>query len=414
MDEAETLGEARRLIALGGYDAMALDVKLGTENGMELLAEVRQKLPDLGVVIITAFATIDVAIEALRGGAADFLIKPFSPDQIRTAVGRTIRYRRLQDETRRLRREVVDRWIGRPVRSASAAITEIESVIEKAAPTKATVLLQGESGTGKEVYARYIHEKSPRAEGPFVKVNCAALPENLIESELFGHTRGAFTGATQERRGAFQAATGGTLFLDEIGDMPLGLQAKLLGAVESSEFRRLGADRPVAVDTRILAATNADLEALSRAGKFRPDLFFRLNVISIRLPPLRERPEDIQKLTGEFLDRFSRETTRPPKRLEPAAVDALRAYSWPGNIRELKNVIEQAVILADGDTIRAADLSLRQADPLTRPASIRSLEEIERQAIETALKAFGGNRSKASEALGISPATLWRKMRASS
>lgn len=414
VETADNAGEARRLLARGGFDAAVIDIKLGDGDGLKLLAELREAQPELVVIIITAHASVEKAVEALRHGASDFLTKPFSPDQIRAAVNRSIHHRRLSEDSRRLRAEVRERHIGAPFPSRHPAMRALDGLIEKAAPTDSTILLLGENGVGKEVYALRIHELSRRQAEPFVVVNCAAMPEGLIESEIFGHTKGAFTGAAAERRGAVQFAAGGTLFLDEIGDMPLSLQPKLLRVLETGEIRPLGSDQILHADVRVIAATNKKIEADVGAGRFREDLFYRLNVISIRLPPLRDRREDILPLAEEFIRKIAKEMKCPAKRMSEDAAAVLTAYPWPGNIRELKNAIERAMILCEGDTLSSLDLALPAPTrhPLEEnPAVVRPMDDLEHLAIENALRTHGGHKAKTAKALGISTATLWRKMK---
>lgn len=408
-----SIEDARQILSTSAFDAAVIDIKLGDGDGLKLLAEMRESQSDPVVVIITAHASVEKAVEALRHDAADFLTKPFSPDQIRAAVDRAIRHRRMSEDSRRLRTEVRERHIGAPFRSRAPVMREVDRLIQKAAPADSTVLLLGENGVGKEVYALHIHESSRRRSEPFVVVNCAAMPEPLIESEVFGHTKGAFTGASADRRGAVQFAAGGTLFLDEIGDLPLLIQPKFLRMIEAGEIRPLGSDRTLRVDVRLIAATNKDIEAEVRAGRFREDLFFRLNVIPVRLPPLRERLEDILPLAEEFIRKFSREMKRPVKQLSEDASAMLSAYPWPGNIRELRNSIERAMILCEGAVISASDFALTA--PSRRPetsGAVQSMDDLERSAIETALRLHGGHKAKTAKSLGISSATLWRKMKA--
>jgi DNA-binding NtrC family response regulator len=407
-----------RLAAEGG-DVVVTDLRMPGLTGMDVIRHVAKSSPGVPVVVLTAYGTVEGAVDAVRAGASDFLMKPVEIPRLRAAVFKAVKERGLRREIERLREET-----GRPagvegIVGSSRAMEEVLRKIRLAAPTRMNVLITGESGTGKELVARAIHALSPRAGRPFLPLNCAAIPETLLESELFGHEKGAFTGATASRPGKLESAEGGTLFLDEVGDVPLAIQAKLLRAIEQKEVLRVGSSQVLKVDVRILAATNRDLKSLVEEKAFREDLFYRLNVFSILVPPLRERREDIPKLSEHFLELLAEENSIPPKRLAPAALKALLAYRWPGNVRQLRNALETASVVATGDVIEFGDLppevtrtdiSPSSPEPIPLPAS-RTLEEIERDAIRDALARTGGNKTQASKLLGIGLRTLHRKVK---
>lgn len=395
------------------FDAVLTDVRMAEVDGIEALRRIRDYNPFLPVLIMTAYSSLGTAVEALKAGAYDYLHKPLDFDELRLALDRAVDHAGLRQENSRLRREMgptLD-MIGR-----SPALVELTNMIRAVAPSEASVLILGESGTGKELVAKALHQGSPRAGRDLVTVNCAALAENLLESELFGHEKGAFTGADRRREGRFVQADGGSLFLDEIGEMALPLQAKLLRALQQGEVQRLGSDRPVQVDARVIAATNRDLEAEIRAGSFREDLYYRLNVISLRVPPLRERAEDIPLLAQHFLARFATRNHKSFRGFSPRAMDAMLRHAWPGNVRELENAVERAVILAPGEYITETDLpaSLRGAGDEIPGGSIsggQSLEDVERAAIVRTLEQVGNNKSEAARLLGVTRVTLRAKMR---
>jgi DNA-binding NtrC family response regulator len=405
---ASTLAEARRVIAQASPDAALLDVKLPDGEGTEILRELVTG-EDVPCVMMTAHGTIEAAVAALRLGALDYLEKPFSIDRVEATLRAALERTRLRRELRALRGPGArGRMIG-----TSPAMREVLDLVGKVAPADAsTVLILGETGTGKGLLARTIHDVSPRADGPFVNVTCSALTESLMESELFGHEKGAFTDARTLKRGLVEVADRGTLFLDEIAELSPGVQGKLLRFIEEKTFRRVGGTRDLVVDARVVAATNRDLEEDVRAGRFRQDLFYRLSVLPIELPPLRHRASDVPLLVATFMDSYSRELGRRVRHVEPEAMERLREHAWPGNIRELRNVIERAVLLADGDAIRASNLP-RELQRSNRAAADEGdvpemgsagvdLASLERSLLREALRRAEGNRSEAGRLLGLS------------
>jgi two-component system, NtrC family, response regulator HydG len=413
-------------LAAEGADVLLTDLRMPGITGLEVIRHVVRENPGVPVVVLTAFGTVESAVEAVRAGASDYLMKPVGVPQLRAAVFRALKEReknreleRKEREIERLREEAGHRGSAVGIIGASRAMEEVLRKIRLVAPTRMNVLIQGESGTGKELVAREIHAFSPRQGRPFLPVNCAAIPENLLESEMFGHEKGAFTGAVVARPGKFEMAEGGTLFLDEIGDISPALQAKLLRAIEQKEVTRVGGSQVVRIDVRILAATNQDLKAKVEEKAFREDLFYRLNVFNITVPPLRDRREDIPRLAEQFLEDVSRENRVPRKRLSPGALKLLLAYRWPGNIRQLRNAMETSALVAAGDTVREEDLPPEISDGALPPSSSgpiplpapRTLEEIERDAIRAALRETGGNKTRAAKILGIGLRTLHRKVK---
>jgi NtrC-family two-component system response regulator AlgB len=389
-------------------DVVLSDVRMAGMDGLALLHEMRRRQPDAVVVLMTAYATVAGAVEAMRAGAYDYLVKPFSLDHVHLLLDRVLEVQGLRRENRLLRGAV-----GRPklLESASPPMQRALAMARQVAATDATVLLTGESGTGKNVLAGAIHDWSARAAAPFVTVTCTTLAESLLESELFGHVKGAFTGAWRDKTGRLAAAAGGTVFLDEVGELPVDLQAKLLRFLEERAFERVGDERTVIVDARLIAATNRDLEADVRAGRFREDLFFRLNVVGIRLPSLRDRPEDLNALADQILEVLAARHRREPLALSARARGLLAGYRWPGNVRELVNALEHAVVLARGGTIEPADLPDRLAAPPPSQAPAReaqSLDEVERRHIVEVLRE-STTLEEAAARLGINPTTLWRK-----
>jgi len=388
---------------------LLLDLQMPQMDGMEVLRALNRDSVDVPTIVITAHGTIDTAVEAMKEGAVDFILKPFDPQYLEIAVRRALERRQLLDSNRLFRDALTARSAN--ILGESPLIRAAIQMAQKASGTNSTVLLLGESGTGKEVFAHTIHLWSPRRDKPFVVVNCVALSEHLLESELFGHEKGAFTGAHQAKKGKFEAANGGTVFLDEIGDMPSSLQSKLLRVLQDHEFERVGGTRPISTDIRVLAATNRELDEAVRVGRFRADLFYRLNVIRIALPPLRERREDIPALAQHFRARYAAETKRPVRGITADAMDLLRRHDWPGNVRELANTIERAVVLCAGETITPADLALPGAHPPPRSQDPMPAGEVDgfhaqvnayrRQVLLTALQRTNGNHTQAAKLLGL-------------
>jgi DNA-binding NtrC family response regulator len=406
---AETGREALAAIERDLPAVMLLDLQMPQMDGMEVLRALNRDGVDVPTIVITAHGTIDTAVEAMKEGAVDFILKPFDPQYLEIAVRRALERRQLLDSNRLFRDALAARSAN--ILGEGPLIRAAVQTAQKASGTNTTVLLLGESGTGKEVFAHTIHQWSPRRDKPFVVVNCVALSEHLLESELFGHEKGAFTGAHQAKKGKFEAANGGTVFLDEIGDMPASLQTKLLRVLHDHEFERVGGSRPISADIRVLAATNRDLDEAVRGGRFRADLFYRLNVIRIVLPPLRDRKEDVPTLAHHFLARYAAETKRPVRRITAEAMDRLVRYHWPGNVRELANTIERAVVLCAGETITAADLALpethstcRFPDPLPAGEGDGFHEQTNayrRQVLLSALRRANGNHTQAAKLLGL-------------
>ncbi len=413
---AQDGSEAVEKVRERSYDVVLTDVRMAEVDGIEALRRIRSFNPFLPVLIMTAYSSVDTAVGALKAGAFDYLHKPLDFDELRKGLERAVAHGQVRrGEAQEATGSAPAGMIGE-----SAAMRALFAMIASVAPSEASVLVLGESGTGKELVARALHEGSSRAARRLVTVNCAALAENLLESELFGHEKGAFTGAQRQRDGLFVQADGGTLFMDEIGEMPLALQAKLLRALQQGEVQRLGSDRPVRVDVRIVAATNRDLEAEVRAGRFREDLFYRLNVIALSVPALRERPEDIPLLARHFLGRFAQRNRKSIRGFTPRAMDLLLRHDWPGNVRELENAVERGVILAPGETITEEDLpAVLRADAdhggfsgknQDAPGGM-SLEDAEREAIARTLEVAGGNKSEAARVLGVTRVTLRSKMK---
>jgi DNA-binding NtrC family response regulator len=398
-------------------DVVLTDIRMPGMNGLEVLAAVREFDGETPVILMTAQASLQTAMQAVNAGAFYYLQKPFSNDDLVALCRRAAETRMLSRENRALKREIRrrdDTVAGRPV-GRNRRFNEVVKLAEMVAPTDSTVLISGESGTGKEILARYIHQLSEREAGPFISVNCGALPENLLESELFGHVKGSFTGAHRDKEGLLAAARGGTFFLDEVGEMSPALQVKLLRALQEREVVPVGATQPVSIDVRIIAATNRDLEEEIRRGTFRSDLYYRLNVISLHLPPLREREDDVLLLAEHFLHRAARKSGAELA-LAPDCAEALQRYDWPGNVRELENALERAAILSRGGVIGADALPVRIMNPAPqplvsdRPPATPTLELVERAYILWVLQAEGGNKARAAEVLGIDPSTLYRKL----
>ena len=407
--------ECVRLAEAEPFDLALVDLRMPDVDGLEVIRRLASVQPGVPVLILTAFATIDTAIEAIREGAYDYLSKPFRMEEIKLAVRRTLANRRLARENIQYRHELHDRYGVQGLVGQSPAMVEVYKLVARVARLDTTVLVQGETGTGKELVARAIHYASPRAEGPFVVVDCTALPEALFESELFGHERGAFTGAVSARRGLFETAGGGTCFLDEIGELSAPLQAKLLRALQEQTIRRVGGNDWIPMSVRIIAATNRDLKQRVTERSYREDLYYRLNVVTLNLPPLRERPEDIPLLVQHFLVKYARASGRPIMGLARETLACLASYHWPGNVRELENAIERAVALTPSELIMPEDLPAQSraeaAAPLVVPGPRMTLEEVKRWYVSTVLGEVGGNKAKAAEILGVDRGTLYRILR---
>ncbi len=399
-------------------DIVLTDVRMPDVGGVQVLSAARQLDPEIPVILMTAQATLQSAMQAVNEGAFYYIQKPFRNDELIAILRRAAEHRRLRAENHSLRQEIKRRernTSGRPI-GRSRAWNEVLRLAEMVAPTDSTVLITGESGTGKEVIARYIHDLSPRGDDSFLSINCGALPESLLESELFGHVKGSFTGAVKDKTGLFAAAENGTFFLDEIGETTASTQVKLLRVLQQREVIPVGATESLSVNARVLAATNRDLEEEIKRGSFRSDLFYRLNVIALHLPPLRHRADDVPLLATAFLGRSATTRNEAPRTLSEGALDAMMAYQWPGNVRELENALERAVIMAASDVIGADDLpervTARRAEPLVseRTPTSPTLEAIERAYIQWVLQNEGGNKSRAADMLGIDPSTLYRKL----
>jgi two-component system, NtrC family, response regulator HydG len=413
--EAEDGAAAVQRVSAEQFDVVLTDVRMGAVDGMEVLRATLEIAPTTQVIVMTAYGTIESAVEAIRRGAYDYIAKPFKEDELLLRVAKAADKRRLLGEMSLLRRDFRARYGLEHIVGRSAALRELLDRVVRVAPSDATILVTGESGTGKELIARALHAASRRSDKPFVPVNCAAITETLLESELFGHARGAFTGATRSRRGLFEEASGGTLFIDEIGETALGSQAKLLRAIQEGEIRRVGESLPVKVDVRVIAATNQNLKAAVAEKRFREDLYYRLNVVPLRVPPLRERREDIPLLAQRFLESFAARTGER-KTLSPEAMKKLLEYPWPGNVRELENMIEQAAALAPHLTLSEADIHFEPAPEIAGASAGQTLsdavEAAERRAIEAALKRCQGDLGRVARELEVSSTTLWRKMKA--
>jgi DNA-binding NtrC family response regulator len=413
----ETAGDGFKALArLEDFaaDLVLTDLNMPGIDGVELLRKVREARPELPVVLMTAFGGVETAVSAMREGAADYLTKPLNTDELVIVLGRTIETARLRREATELRGQLKERYSFDNIVGSSPEMQRVFKTVAQIAPSRATVLLTGESGTGKELVAAAIHHHSPRSSGPFIKLHCAALAESLLESELFGHERGAYTGADRKRDGRFEQANGGTLFLDEIGEISPGIQVKLLRVLQEREFERVGGSQTLHVDVRVVAATNRDLKEMVAAGKFREDLYYRLNVINLSLPSLRQRPSDVPALAMHFLRRYATENGKAVKTISDQALSQIANYPWPGNVRELENVIERAVVLADGDSIELAHLPpelaavARRSSAPTIPGA--TMDEIERYSILKTMESAGGSTSRAAEILGISVRKIQYKL----
>lgn len=403
-------------------DVIVTDMKMPKLTGREVLEHVKKNYPHIPVLIMTAFGSIESAVEAMRIGAFDYITKPFNNEELLLSLSKAVKYAQTQQENILLRRQIQERFGPDNIVGRGKAMSQVLEMVQKAAPTKSTVLITGESGTGKELIARAIHNASTRKNGPFVSVNCMAFNPGVLESELFGHEKGSFTGAQAMRKGRFETAHGGTLFLDEIGELTHDLQVKLLRVLQEHRFERVGGSKEISVDIRVVAATNKDLQKAVAAGTFREDLFYRLNVVSIPMPPLRERREDIPHLAAFFLDKYSKENEKGIKGMTPAVTDYLMAYDWPGNVRQLENVIERCVVLASGEIIRAEDLPPDIKDEESQfksavdllPVKLdlaQTMERIEGALVRRALVKSDFVQVKAAEMLGISKSLLQYKMK---
>ncbi len=385
--EAEDAAGALELMEEGGFDLVLTDLRLPDNSGIELLKDIKERHPDTEVILVTGYGTVSTAVEAMKLGAYDYIEKPFRPEELISLTERALERKRLREENLRLRRELSGRYI-RNIVGTSKAMEGVFKLIGSVAPTASTVLITGESGTGKELVARAVHYNSPRRERPFVVIDCGTLAEELIESELFGHRRGAFTGAVTDKKGLIEEAEGGTLFLDEIGNLPLALQSKLLRVLQEREYRPLGDKKTVKVDTRFITATNKDLQEMVKRGEFREDLFYRLNIFPIHLPPLRERKEDIPLLAYHFLRKYSEELGKEVKTISAEAMRILTSHGWPGNVRELENTIQRAILLAESDTVTLDSVRFLLAPSETGrvPRDIGELKEIKRHLREKSIE----------------------------
>ena len=380
-----------------GWDLVILDVRMPKLNGLEVLRRIKESNPDLDVIIITGYSTVENAVAAMKAGAVDYIVKPFTPDEIRIRIRNTVERRRMAAENVYLRRELEERYQFNNIIGKSEAMQEIFKLIEKVAPTDSTILIRGESGTGKELIARAVHQYSLRKDKKFIAVDCGALPETLLESELFGHVKGSFTGAIVTKSGLLEVANGGTFFLDEVGDLSPGMQSKLLRVLQEQEFRQVGGVKNIKVDVRLVAATNQDLEVMIKKGTFREDLFYRINIVPIYLPPLRERQEDIPLLVDHFLELYNEKRQKQIKGISPEALSMLMDFQWPGNVRELENIIDRMVIMSEGDIIEAEHVPIyiignRVCFNITAARTSAELKELKKriraQAVENVEKAF--------------------------
>jgi DNA-binding NtrC family response regulator len=402
---------AFELIKSNTYDVVLLDIVMPGIDGISLMKKLRLDPASPVIIVLTGRATVETAVEAMKHGAYDYLTKPYKLDELVIIINRAFEFGQLTKKNQLLQQELVRQETPSDIIAASPRFKNILSLIQKIAPTDSTVLIQGESGTGKELIANNIWQQSKRSSLPFIALNCAAFSENLIETELFGHEKGAFTNAYQAKHGLVEVADKGTLFLDEIAEMPLGLQANLLRFLDSGEYRRVGGNKVLSVDTRVIAATNKNLSDLIVTGRFREDLYYRLNVINITIPPLRERKEDIPELSGFFLKKYSHKLTKSISGFAPGVLDIFNAYDWPGNVRELENIIERAVILCDSEKIGKEDISLPAVHAGKDNRANPSLEDMEKDHILKVLHEADGNQSKASQMLGIDRKTLYLKLK---
>jgi two-component system, NtrC family, response regulator HydG len=401
------------------YDLVLMDIRMKGMGGIEALKKIKGTTRGIPIVIMTAYASVDTAVDALKSGAYDYLVKPLDIDELKIAIAKALDHYRLEKENLLLKERLGKRFDFSNIVGRSEPLMKIFETISLVAPSDAAVLILGESGTGKELFANAIHQNSLRKNGPFVKINCAAIPETLLESELFGHEKGAFTGAVKKKPGKFQQAHAGSIFLDEIAEMNAATQAKILRVLQEQEFEPVGGVQTVKVDIRVIAATNRDLRERIKEGAFREDLYYRLNVVSVAIPPLRERREDVMPLADFFLKKYARKNRRLIKGFKSETADILKKYDWPGNVRELENAVERSVILARGEAIAPDDLpdSIREARiaPSGEPVDtspVKSLKDVEKEMILRALEETGGNRTRAADILGISRRTLQLKLKA--
>ncbi len=422
VEEADDGAAAIDMVSARSYDLVLMDVRMVNISGLEALPRIKAFNPAIPVIIMTAYSSVETAVAALKQGAHDYLTKPLDFDKLRKTLANAMEHSRLKAENRLLRERLGEQFDRRNIIGRSPAMLQLLETTAQVAPSEATVLITGESGTGKELIAGAIHFNSARREGPFIKLNCAAITETLLESELFGHERGAFTGADRRKEGRFHQADGGSLFLDEVSEMPLTMQVKLLRVLQEQEFTRVGGEEVVRVDVRLIAATNKHLPDLIAAERFREDLFYRLNVVALEIPPLRRRQEDIPLLAQHFLEHFADQNNKAIRGFTPRAMDRLVRYRWPGNVRELMNAVERAVVLTRSESVDAADfpLIIRDGDSATgsetdpdrlQLSGDMPLEQIERAAIISTLEAAGGNKSEAARRLGITRKTLHKKLK---
>ncbi|MBI5027004.1 MAG: sigma-54-dependent Fis family transcriptional regulator [Nitrospirae bacterium] len=409
----QSSSEALKRIERDKYDLLITDLKMPEFDGMKIMKETKKKSPDTHVIMITGFSTVESAVEAMKLGAYDYIRKPIDPDELLLIVERALENKILLDENRLLKEELAERFSFESIIGQHPRMMQVFEVVKKISQSRSNVIICGESGTGKELIARAIHYNGPRRKNRFIAVNCGAIPDNLLENELFGHEKGAFTGAYEQKKGLIEAADGGTLFLDEIGNISEPMQVRLLRVIQEKNFFRVGGTVEVKVDVRFISATNQDIERLVEDGRFREDLFHRLNVVTISLPPLRERREDIPLLINHFIKKFNHYYGKEIKGVTEDVLKVLMGYEWKGNIRELENVIERAITLMDGDTIEVSDLPayiLKRGDA-KNIRRIPTLKELEKEHILRILKETDGDRNRAAELLGIDKTTLWRKIR---
>ncbi|HPC74443.1 MAG TPA: sigma-54 dependent transcriptional regulator [Syntrophales bacterium] len=419
VSEADDGGSAIEAVRRRPFDLVLMDIRMIHVSGIEALEEIKAFNPAIPVILMTAFASVETAVEALKKGAYDYLTKPLDFDELQVAIGRAMEHSRLREENRLLKESLGLQFDRGNLIGRSAAMTGLLETVAQVAPSEATVLITGESGTGKEVIAGALHYNSPRREGPFIKINCAAIPETLLESELFGHEKGAFTGADRRKEGKFRQASGGSLFLDEVSEMSVGMQVKLLRVLQEREITRVGGEEVIRVDVRVIAATNRDLLREIDTGRFRQDLFYRLNVVTLHVPPLRERKDDIPPLAEHFLRMFAEKNRKSVKGFSPQAMDRLIRYDWPGNVRELMNTVERGVVMSRSQYIDEGELTPILLD---RPVAAghgqaggaggeSSLEALEKATILKTLEQTGGNKSEAARRLGITRRTLHQKLK---